>query len=251
MTNDKVLTNKRQRDILTEIARTLDSQGYPPTIREIGIAVGISSTSVVNYHLNRLKDSGYIERDDRVSRGIKLTEKATGAGWSPVQGEAASSGDRRSRRSRDVVSRGVGDSANVVRLPMAGKIAAGLPVPVPDDPDPEDFIEVAAELAGSGDQVYALEVKGDSMIDALIHDGDIVVMERTQVAENGDMVAAWIVDREETTLKRFYHEGDRVRLQPANPTMDAFYHDPGNVEIQGRVVAVIRNLRRRPAIAAL
>jgi repressor LexA len=104
------------------------------------------------------------------------------------------------------------------------------------------MIEVTRELVGAGTDVFALHVKGNSMIDAMISDGDIVVMQSTQTASNGDMVAAWIADREETTLKKFYLENGKVRLQPANPSMDPIYVDPGQVQIQGRVVAVIRNL---------
>jgi repressor LexA len=106
----------------------------------------------------------------------------------------------------------------------------------------DEMIEVARNLVGSARDVFALHVKGNSMIDAMISDGDVVVMQAAHAAENGDMVAAWIEDTEETTLKRFYLENGRVRLQPANPSMDPIFVDPAQVRIQGRVVAVIRNL---------
>lgn len=212
---------ERQQKILDFIGASIDKHGYPPTIREIGKDVGISSTSVVNYHLNKLKDLELLERDDQISRGLKLTAKA-----------------------RPMVDAGNGAT---VSLPIVGTIQAGLPVPVMDartafETDEQDMISVTREIVPRGDKVYALRVKGDSMIDALINEGDIVVMQSTHTASNGDMVAAWIKDREETTLKRFYHENGRVRLQPANPTMDPIYVALDNLEIQGKVIAVIRSL---------
>lgn len=208
----QVAVTDRQQKILDYIRRYLAENGYPPTIREIGKEVGITSTSVVNYHLIKLKTMGLLERDGQVSRGLKLPSR--------------------------VVS---------FRIPLVGIIQAGRPIPVPNDlpvemTDELDHIEVTGDITGRHEDIFALKVKGDSMIDALINEGDIVVMEYTQTADNGDMVAAWITDREETTLKRFYQENGRVRLQPANPTMEPFYFDADKVQIQGRVIAVIRNL---------
>jgi len=206
-----VALSERQRKILAYIERYVDEHSYPPTIREIGNEVGITSTSVVNYHLNKLTDAGFLEREDRVSRGLKLSGP---------------------------IARGT--------IPLMGTIQAGEPIPVMESrtaAETEDWVDVARDLLPSRtDHIYALRVKGQSMIDALINDGDIVVMEAASTAENGEMVAAWIKDREETTLKRFYHEHGQVRLQPANPTMDPIYVSPDNVEIQGKVVAVIRSL---------
>ena len=188
---------------------------YPPTIREIGGALDITSTSVVNYNLNKLEAASLIQRDREVSRGLKLTD---GADW---------------------VSQGV------VSVPLMGVIAAGEPIPVPDDsstPFSRGMIQLTRDICKDERGVYALEVKGDSMIDALINDGDLVIMRHEETAGNGEMVAVWLKNEESTTLKRFFHEGDRVRLQPANPTMDPIYVDPENVEIQGKVVAVVRSL---------
>jgi repressor LexA len=202
----------RQEAILAYIAEFVGANGYPPTIREIGQALDITSTSVVNYNLNKLEKAGLIFRNGQVSRGIRL------ANPQPIP---------------------------FVRVPVLGTIAAGRPIPVPDAVaynEADEMIEVTRELVGAGTDVFALHVKGNSMIDAMISDGDIVVMQSTQTASNGDMVAAWIADREETTLKKFYLENGKVRLQPANPSMDPIYVDPGQVQIQGRVVAVIRNL---------
>ena len=211
----QVAQSERQTRILAYIHDYLDEHGYPPTIREIGRRVGISSTSVVNYHLNKLKDQGLVERDGRVSRGLKLGRE---------------------------LARGL--SGGVV--PLMGIIQAGEPIPVLDErsaESPVEWVEVApGQVPSRGRPVYALRVKGESMNDALINDGDIVIMESADTAENGDMVAAWIKDREVTTLKRFFREDGMIRLQPANPTMAPIREPSGNVQVQGRVVAVIRNL---------
>jgi repressor LexA len=207
--------SERQSKILEFLKTfTLDS-GYPPTIREIGTAVGISSTSVVNYNLEALQRAGMITRDRTISRGIKLAE-------------GMDEGYHR---------------ADVIRIPLLGRIAAGEPLRVfTDTIDPESTIELTRELAPSDKDLFALTVKGDSMIDALINDGDIVIMRHTQTASNGDMVAAWLKAEEETTLKRFFKEGDRIRLQPENKNYPPIYADPNNVDIMGRVVTVIRQL---------
>jgi repressor LexA len=190
------------------------NNGYPPTIREIGEAVGISSTSVVNYNLNALQKADLIIRDRTVSRGIRLTEKS-GAGRA---------------------------IADVIQVPLLGRIAAGEPIPVPEDAFADEQIELTRDLAPAGSDVYALQVRGDSMIDAYINDGDVVVMRHQETAVDGDMVAAWLVSEEETTLKRYFHEGHRVRLQPENSQMDAIYVAPENLQIQGKVLTVIRHL---------
>jgi len=206
----------RQQAIVEFIQRFTRDRHYPPTIREIGQDVGISSTSVVNYNLNILEREGFIERDREVSRGIKLV------------GAVAQALDPR----------------NLVSIPLLGRIAAGEPIPIPSSDFQimgEETIELTrgllpADMTG----VYALQVRGTSMIDAMIGDGDIVVMRHQQTAQNGELVAAWLRDKEETTLKRFFLENGRVRLQPENPTMKPIYADPANVDVQGKVVLVIR-----------
>ena len=136
----------------------------------------------------------------------------------------------------------------MVRVPVLGRIVAGEPVPIPDESfsplDIEESIALTRDIVQEQGPIYALQVKGDSMIDALIHDGDIVIMKRQTEANNGDLVAAWLKAEKETTLKRFYWEKgkNRVRLQPANPSMKPIYVHPSNVEIQGKVIAVIRQL---------
>jgi len=206
--------SERQQRMLQFIRQFMRENRYPPTIREIGRAVGISSTSVVNYNLNILEQKGLIDRDRAISRGIKLAENLV---------------------------------EQVVSIPLLGRIAAGSPLPIPDSSSDfgifgDETIELTRGIIKDTDGIYALQVKGNSMIDALIHDGDIVVMKHQQHAENGDLVAVWLRDEKETTLKRFYLEGDRVRLQPANPTMEPLYFPANNVEIQGKVVCVIRQL---------
>jgi len=208
--------SERQQRILEFIRRFTLENEYPPTIREIGAAVGISSTSVVNYNLNILQREGHIIRNKEVSRGIRLSEGL-----------------------KELASR------DILKVPLLGRIAAGLPIPVPDSdfsPFVGESVELTRDIVKEEEGIYALEVRGDSMIDALINDGDIVVMKHQQEANNGELVAVWLKDEKETTLKRFYHEGSRVRLQPANPTMAPIYVDASNVEVQGKVIVVIRQL---------
>jgi len=206
---------ERQQAILEYIKAFLRKNEYPPSIREIMNALGISSTSVVNYNLNALVREGYISRHKELARGIRLVEPLPPA-----------------YRASDLV-----------KIPLMGWIVAGEPVPVPDsDSVPDEFVELTRDILADGEKTYALHVRGESMIDALINDGDIVIMRHQQEARNGDLVAVWLKDEKETTLKRFYFEGDRVRLQPANPYMDPIYTTPSNVEIQGKVVMVIRQV---------
>ncbi|MCS7011661.1 MAG: transcriptional repressor LexA [Anaerolineales bacterium] len=208
---------ERHRKILNFIRERYEA-GFPPSIREIGEAVGISSTSVVTYYLKQLAEMGLIERDARFSRAVR----PTGA-----------------------------SAKDLIRIPILGPIAAGEPIIVPDAQvsyigDEMDGIDVARSLlpdAEKGAPLFALQVKGDSMIDAMINDGDIVILKPTAEARNGEMVAIWLPERNETTLKYFYKEKDRYRLQPANPTMQPLYYSKDEpLEIKGKVVLVIRKL---------
>lgn len=218
----------RQQKILETIRRYFDEYGYPPTIREIGDAVGIRSTSVVSYNLNILERKGYIARDRTVSRGLRLLEKSAAVPHSNVYAVE----DAR---------------VEYLSIPLLGAIAAGEPLPIFDSNEAlaeAEVIRVTSDIVGNPQNVYALQVRGNSMIDALIHDGDIVLMRHQKTAENGDMIAAWIKDEKATTLKRFYWEPGRrmVRLQPANPFMEPIYVHPRNLEIQGKVIGVIRRM---------
>jgi repressor LexA len=206
--------SERQRRILEFIKSFALDNGYPPTIREIGEAVDISSTSVVNYNLNALQKEGYIVRDRTVSRGIRLRESLN-------ELRAA---------------------ADLIQVPLLGRIAAGIPIPVPEDAFAGEVIELTRDVVPAGNDIYALQVRGDSMVDAFINDGDVVVMRYQEVAHDGDMVAAWLVNEEETTLKRYFHEGNRIRLQPENSQMQPIYVTPDNLQIQGKVLAVIRQI---------
>ena len=128
---------------------------------------------------------------------------------------------------------------------IIGTIAAGQPIPVPS-PDTwqqydSETVHVPPDRVGNREHVYALRVKGDSMIDALVNDGDIVIMQKAETAKDGEMVAAWLKDEQEATLKRFYHEGDRVRLQPANSTMAPIYTSAANIQVQGKVIHISRD----------
>jgi repressor LexA len=211
--------NERHQKILDYLSSRQDKQRYPPSIREIGEATGITSTSVVTYYLKQLEEMNLIERDHNVSRGVRLQKIAS--------------------RVSDLFS-----------VPMMGRIVAGVPIPVPASDfsyfDAESNIEIARSLLSAKEktsELFALEVEGDSMIDAMVNDGDIIIMKRAQTAQNGEMVAVWLKDKNETTLKYFFKEKKGIRLQPANPTMKSFYvDDPGSLEIQGKVVLVIRKL---------
>lgn len=201
----------KQQKILQFIRDFVREKEYPPSIRDIQIGCGISSTSVVDYNLKALERRGFIRRDREISRAIELL-------------------DRRGRRPR------------VVDVPLLGVIAAGQPIPVPETVDEAtaETIPVTEDFIGGQEGVFALRVKGTSMIDALINDGDIVLMQATNHVEDGEMAAVWLKREGETTLKKIYREGNRVRLQPMNATMEPLYTDADNVEVQGRVLGTLR-----------
>jgi repressor LexA len=207
--------SRRQRMILEFIEQFLIENDYPPTIRDIQRELDISSTSVVDYNLKILEGRNLIRRNRNISRGIELVNRP-------------------------------GISRNVVRIPVIGQIAAGLPIPVPGDlegAEHTETIELGHDLfSDNAKDLFALRVKGLSMVDALINDGDIVLLRQQATCENGETVAVWLKDERETTLKKFYHEGSQVRLQPANAAMEPIYTHPGNVEIQGKLVTVIRSM---------
>jgi repressor LexA len=206
----------KQQNILGFIRAFIEQHDYPPSIRQIQDGCHISSTSVVDYNLKALERQGFIRRDREVSRAIEVLQR----------------GGRRPR---------------TLAIPIIGRIAAGQPIPCPQDTwnsaDYEDVIEVTRDMIGGRDDVYGVRVQGSSMIDALVNDGDIVLMQAANSADNGDMVAAWLKREQEATLKHFYREGERVRLQPANETMAPIYTDAANIEIQGKVVLTLRPQR--------
>ena len=212
--------SQRQQRMLKYISAYIQDAGRPPTIREIGSAAEISSTSVVNYNLTKLAEKGYIDRDSEVSRGLRLTEKAKA-----LYGATEEAVER------------------FVRVPLLGNIVASEPVEVFEINDEDDAIELSRSLFEERvpDDLFALRVSGDSMIDAMVNDGDIVIMRQQNTARDGEMVAIWLTPDDTTTLKYFYNEGEQVRLQPANPTMDPIYVDPARVNVQGKVMMVLRN----------
>lgn len=227
MARRKVGLGERHKRILKFLEKFQAENGFPPSIREIGENTNISSTSVVNYYLNQLEEMNFIERENNVSRGIRMLKTLEGNLVQAAQ-----------------------TVMEMFSVPIVGRIVAGEPVPVPSSDfnyyDQETGIDIARSLLSPREKtedLFALEVQGDSMIDAMVNDGDIVVMRPVSQVENGEMVAVWLSDRDETTLKYFYHENGKVRLQPANPLMNPIIIDnPSQVQVQGKVVLVIRKL---------
>ena len=216
MVTSKKMPPRRQR-ILAFLQEFYSDNSIPPTVRDIQRACEISSTSVVDYNLEKLREAGYINRRQDVARGIEILDQ---------EGEPIS---------------------NAPRVQILGLIAAGTPIPAWSVEGSEasqefDTVEISPELLRQHGKLFALRVNGTSMIDALIDDGDVVIIKPSSVANNGEMVVAWLKEEEETTLKKFYAEGSQVRLQPANSTMEPIYSPAENVEVHGKVVSVIRNL---------
>ena len=207
---------ERQERILEFFEDFLDEHDYPPTVRDIQRGCDISSTSVVSYNIDILKREGLIRKDDGVSRGLGLVAP------------------RQQRNVQDTVA-----------VPLVGSIAAGEPFPLPTaetwaSAANLESIDLPQPIAGREEGLYALNVRGESMIDALIADGDLVIMQQTNSVPNGEMAAVRIAPDDETTLKRFYAEGPVVRLQPENSQMDPITVEAEKVEVLSRVVAVWR-----------
>jgi repressor LexA len=208
----------RKLKILNYIAATLRARGYPPSVREIALAVGLSSTSAVHHHLLILEREGFLERGAAQSRAIRLTPTAA------IQMGLTS----------ELVPQAVTAEAHVV--PIIGEVAAGGPIEAYQDAS--DSIAIPDLLAPSGD-AYVLKVRGNSMIEEHIADGDFVLIRPQTTARNGDIVVAQ-VEENAVTLKRFYKEKDKIRLQPANPDYAPQFYD--DVRIQGKLIGVIRRL---------
>ena len=209
--------SERQRNILRFIQDYVDERGYPPSMREIGERVGISSTSVVDYNLRALERDGLIRRDREVSRGLGVVG---GSSAKPVRMA----------------------QPRLIRIPVVGRIAAGAPIEAIEDPS--DTIEFTRGTVP--EECFALRVKGRSMIEDHIEDGDLVVIRPQARAENGEIVVAVVntdvVPNGGATLKRFYREGDTVRLQPRNEEMEPIFVPADKVEIKGKVVKLVRDL---------
>lgn len=207
----------RQERILKFIGQFLEDNPFPPTVRDIQAGCGISSTSVVDYNLRILQRDGYLNREAEVSRGIELI------------GELAPP-----------------SKSDVIRVPVLGNIAAGEPLHVPSSDswrtEEIDSIDIPPQLTKGRDNVFGLRVKGESMIDALVADGDLVLLETVDQPSNGDMVAAVLTDRDEVTLKHFHLQNGVVTLSPANSAMEPLTVSADNVAVRGRVVGVVRTL---------
>lgn len=202
---------QRQQSIMGFIDRFWRNYDYPPSVRDIVAGCNLSSTSVADYNLKILEKKGLINRRHGVSRGIGLPGGAR------------------------------------IDVPVIGTIAAGQPIPVPDRETwgvsgVTEYLQVPLQMLQGRDDVYALRVRGQSMIDALIGDGDIVLMQGVNSVENGDLAAVWLKNEKEATLKKFYAERGRIKLQPANSAMRPIYTSAANAVVQGRVIGVIRKL---------
>jgi repressor LexA len=196
---------ERQAKIHRFVQVFQQKHGIPPSFEDIRRGLGLSSKDMVSRELKALEAAGLISRRGKIARSTLAAGRT------------------------------------LVSVPLLGRIVAGYPLPIPDDPsDHDEHISVSRELVSGHDEVYALQVDGYSMIDALVNDGDIVILNAQNVAADGDMVAVWLEGEGATTLKHFYHEGGQIRLQPANPTMPALHFAPKEVEVQGRVLAIIR-----------
>ncbi len=225
---------ERHRKIMQFLTSFQETKGYSPSIREIGESINVKSTSLVDYYLRQLENMEYIRRDQNTSRSIQILKPMRSIGSRMVE----------------VAQNAIGE---LISLPLVGRIRAGQPIPVPPSDlsyfDAESTVDIARSLLPAREkpgELFALEVEGDSMIDAMINDGDIVIMKRAEEAHNGEMVAVWLDDTNETTLKYFYRDdkNKRVRLEPANPTMKPIYiDDPSRLRIMGKVVMVIRQVK--------
>lgn len=222
---------ERKQRILECIARTVADRGYPPSVREIAEAVGLASTSAVHHHLIALEREGLLERGQHSSRAVRLTPRGEAELGRPVsRRESAPRPPSRVTPFRMPMER------DVLSLPVLGEIAAGEPIEA--YADGAESLEVPRSLQARDDS-YVLRVRGKSMIDALIDDGDYVVVQPQATARDGDIVVALLEDNG-VTLKRFYREKDRIRLQPANAEMEPIY--ASEIQVQGKVVGVIRRL---------
>ena len=200
---------RRQEDVLKYIKEFMVSHGYPPTIREIGSALGISSPATIHSHLKGLEDKGFIKKDGAKNRAIELL----------VDNEYANQNE------------------DVIEVPLLGKITAGSPIEAIEMPN--EFFALPASLIPKNEEVFTLKVSGTSMINAGILDGDIVIVKRSKVAHNGEIIVA-MTDENEVTLKTFYKEKDHIRLQPENDTMDPIILP--NVTILGKAIGLYRQI---------
>jgi len=212
------MLTQRQREIYDFVTGYVDRHGYPPTVREIGEAVGLASPSTVHAHLANLERAGYLRRDPTKPRALELVG-----------------------RERAPAAEDVGEAGRVRVLPLVGQIAAGAPLLAEENV--EQHIAVPEPLSSGVGEEFLLRVRGDSMIEAGILEDDYVVVRRQQTASNGDIVVALVGDDEaadEATVKRFFREDGRVRLQPENSALEPLY--PAHVQLLGKVTGVFRRV---------
>ncbi len=209
---------RRQQEILDYIGKYIHQHHFPPSIRDIASHFSLASAGGVHKHLNNLKKKGVLTFENNISRSIHiLSDTDNSKSVAPPQ-------------KADI---------RILELPLMGKVAAGQPIQHILE---NETIEIPESMIRNPKESYVLEVQGDSMIEECICDGDYVIVEHRNYADNGDMVIA-MINHEEATLKKYFHEGDRIRLQPANFAMDPIYMDPQSVSVHGRVVGVIRQYR--------
>ncbi|MCG7419992.1 repressor LexA [Macrococcus epidermidis] len=198
---------KRQEEIYEYLKHVVSTKGYPPSVREIGEAVGLASSSTVHGHLSRLEEKGYIKRDPTKPRAIEIVQDET-----PT------------------------DYSETIHVPVIGKVTAGVPITAIENV--EEYFPLPAHFTSShNSDIFILDVVGESMIEAGIYDKDKVIVRRQSIAENGDIIVA-MTEEDEATVKRFYKENNRYRLQPENSSMDPIYLD--SVTVLGKVVGLFR-----------
>lgn len=210
-----MMTDRQQR-VYEYIRKYREQRGISPTFEEIREALNLSSKDMVSRELQALEEANLVTRNRKTARGLRVMAE-------------------------EEVER---SHSQVLSVPLLGRIAAGVNFRLPDGDAPpfgyDDSITVTTDIVGNARNVFALEVEGDSMVDALVASGDVVLLKPQRMAENGDMVAVWLRSSEETTLKYFFHEGKKIRLQPANRTMEPWHVAAEDVQIEGKVIAVIR-----------
>ncbi|QDP40281.1 transcriptional repressor LexA [Radiobacillus deserti] len=202
--------SKRQQAILEYIKEQVLDKGYPPSVREIGEAVGLASSSTVHGHLSRLEKKGFIRRDPTKPRAIEVLN---------IDGDSSV------------------PTHEAVFAPVIGKVTAGLPITAVENI--EEYVPLPPTIASSGENIFVLVIEGESMIEAGILDGDMVIIKQQQTAQNGEIVVAMTED-EEATVKRFFKERDHIRLQPENSTMEPLIYQ--NVMILGKVIGLYRDI---------
>lgn len=203
----------RQQEILDFIGHQVQMRGYPPSVREIGAAVGLSSTASVHNQLNQLEKKGFIRKDKSTTRGLVVL------------------GGKTNKTSRQLPS-------NVVEVPLLGKVTAGSPIEAIQNPN--EYFQLPAHLVPAKEKVFVLDVQGDSMINAGIHDGDQLIVKEANTANNGEMVVAMLKEDSEVTVKTYYKESDHIRLQPENDALQPILSQ--DVAVLGKVIGLYRKI---------